>query len=43
MIVSLARILELHLHKVSVLLIARHVIQPVVSIELHVLSAASAM
>ena len=43
MIISLARILELHLHEVRVLLITRHIIQIVVGIELLVLPAAGAM
>ena len=40
-VVTLARVLELHLHEVSVLVVARHVVQPVVCVELHVLSSAS--
>ena len=40
-VVTLARVLELHLHEVGVLVVARYVVQPVVGVQLHVLSSAS--
>ena len=42
-IVTLACVLELHLYEIGILLVARHVIQPVVGVELSVLPAASAV
>ena len=43
MIVALACVLELHLHKVGLVRVSRNVVQPVVCVELPVLSSASSV
>ena len=43
MVISLAGMLELYLHQIRRVLIARHVSQPVVGVELSILSAYSLM